>query len=495
MTRPPLTRLQLAQYLICPSLSAALLLLVAEALLSAATTYLVIKVGRDIANDEFLAHDLLYILVAQSISFIAGATSWIFSEKAGFRAFGRYIFRFAEDNRHEVKLLNERMARERVEPFLTGEAFYEIFNMMYEVESQLQLFLGLVFNSLVLGLEIDGVFPIAYGAVFVILILMQWSLRGRVAHAYLQNQRMTNRVTSQDYTAWDNVFAGNRYNFRLWCADFKSRLRDCLRAQVKAIAWRETLSAGGGVVGLLVVFMTMVFVASQQEGNTELLITLAVTLPRQIEMTSAVHQFVSGWNDVFAHWTRWGGIVANMRPDADPNFETRIQFNRLLLREGQQICECSSVQDALQILLARPTGRISLRGGNASGKSTLLAALKSRLKKHSYYWPSADRLSFAFARRALLAEAGYGDEDEDRIGERGDRDEKLGFSSGERMLKALKEIVDQTDDAIYLFDEWDANLDAINRAEADKLVDELATRARVIEISHRDKELMLRNPA
>jgi hypothetical protein len=50
MIPPPLTRLQLARYLICAPLYVALLLLVAEALLSATTTYLVIKVARDIAN-------------------------------------------------------------------------------------------------------------------------------------------------------------------------------------------------------------------------------------------------------------------------------------------------------------------------------------------------------------------------------------------------------------------------------------------------------------
>jgi ABC-type bacteriocin/lantibiotic exporter with double-glycine peptidase domain len=258
-----------------------------------------------------------------------------------------------------------------------------------------------------------------------------------------------------------------------------------------AIAWREGLSASGGVIGLLIVFATMAFVAAQERDDVELLIALAVTLPRQIEMTSAVHQFVSGWNDVLAHWTRWGGIIANMRPNIDPNFEARIRFDRLILHEGQQVQECSTVEDALRLLLAQPTGRISLRGGNASGKSTLLAALKSRLKKHSYYWPQGDRLSFAFARSALLAEAGYGDEEENEHGVKSNSGKRLGYSSGERMLKALQEIVNYTDDAIYLFDEWDANLDPTNRAEADKLVNNLAARARVIEISHRDKELML----
>ena len=57
----------------------------------------------------------------------------------------------------------------------------------------------------------------------------------------------------------------------------------------------------------------------------------------------------------------------------------------------------------------------------------------------------------------------------------------------ERQLRALQEIVRHTDAAVYLLDEWDANLDPNNRAAADELVEELARRARVVEISHRDR--------
>jgi ABC-type transport system involved in cytochrome bd biosynthesis fused ATPase/permease subunit len=51
----------------------------------------------------------------------------------------------------------------------------------------------------------------------------------------------------------------------------------------------------------------------------------------------------------------------------------------------------------------------------------------------------------------------------------------------------LREIVDHVKAHVYLFDEWDANLDTKNRAEAQRLVDELAARAVVVEISHRDR--------
>jgi chromosome segregation ATPase len=53
-------------------------------------------------------------------------------------------------------------------------------------------------------------------------------------------------------------------------------------------------------------------------------------------------------------------------------------------------------------------------------------------------------------------------------------------------LKSLEEIVNATAAQVYLLDEWDANLDAANKAKADALVDALAARARVVEISHRD---------
>ena len=63
---------------------------------------------------------------------------------------------------------------------------------------------------------------------------------------------------------------------------------------------------------------------------------------------------------------------------------------------------------------------------------------------------------------------------------------KSGYSSGERQLQVLREVVADTAQPIYLFDEWDANLDASNRRRAQELVGQLALRARVIEISHRD---------
>jgi hypothetical protein len=350
----------------------------------------------------------------------------------------------------------------------------------------LKLFLGLVFNALVLGAEIDPSLPVAYVGAFGALLLMQWVLQKPIAHAYLENQRRNNRVTAQGYTAWDNVFAGNRYNLRLWLFGFKSRLREGLTAQIRAIVAREGMSAMSGIVSLAIVFATISVVALHNVGNTVLLVGLATTLPRQIEMTYELHLLASGWNDFIAIWIRFGGVAANMLPEPDPDFDKRIKFDRLVLREGETANVVSSLGDALRVTLAQPTGRINVRGGNGTGKSSLLASLKTELQKRAYYWPTTERLAFQFSSGVDPVDV-EGDDEDEVVVVAESIDKKLGFSSGERQLKSLEEIVEATDAAIYLLDEWDANLDAANKAKADALVDLLATRARVVEISHRDR--------
>lgn len=165
----------------------------------------------------------------------------------------------------------------------------------------------------------------------------------------------------------------------------------------------------------------------------------------------------------------------------------RIDFERIVLSEGERERTCSSLADAVHHVLAVNNGLVTVRGGNGSGKSTLLVALKARLQGKAYYWPTQDRLAFAF--NAGQGEAVPEDEsdDPDQISAAEEAVQKKGYSSGERQLQVLREIVADTTCPVYLLDEWDANLDAANRALGLALISQLAKRARVVEISHRDK--------
>ena len=491
------------RFVLCRPFFWMLLLLIVEAALAASTTWLIIQAGRDVAEQEFLISDFVWIVLAQSASYLVGATSWVFAERAGFGAYGRYMLRFARDNRHTPALLNDQTQRDRVEPFLTNETFHIFFELIYELEADMKLFFGLVFNALVLGLAIDAGLPGVYAAVFVLLLALQWAVRRPVAAAYLAQQRTTNRMTAHTYTAWDNITTGNRYNYRLWHNGFKVRLRGALNAQIRAILAREGIAAISGIFALVAVFGYLAWVAGRNVTDTGLLIALAATLPRQIDLSYNVYGLASGWNDLLAVWTRMTGACQAMWPEADAQYDLRIRFDGVTLSDSAGSVPCASVGDALAKVRAAPHGRLWVRGSNGSGKSTLLVALKARLKSDAFYWPTSDKLAFAFTAPAIHANADAdgdeGDEGDANKGPEQDADAPAagpdaqralpsnGFSSGERQLKAMQEIVDRTRSAVYLLDEWDANLDAPNRAKAEQLVAQLAARAVVVEISHRDR--------
>ena len=465
--------LDFVRFLLCRPFYVMLCFLVIEAALAATTTALIIKAGHDVADQEFLISDFVWIVLAQSASYVVGATSWVFAERAGFGAYGRYMLRFARDNRSLPALLGDKTQREQVEPFLTNETFHIFFELVYELEADLKLFFGLIFNAIVLGFAIDAGLPGVYAGVFVVLLGLQYLVRRPVAGAYLEQQRTSNLMTAHTYTAWDNITAGNRYNYRLWHAGFKLRLRDALRAQIRAILAREGIATVSGIFALVVVFSYLAWIAGRNVTDTGLLIALAATLPRQIDLSYNVHGLASGWNDLLAVWTRMTGACSAMRPQPSGDFEQRIRFDGIELSDGQKAVACPSVDAALARVQASRTGRLLVRGANGSGKSTLLVALKSRLGSNAFYWPTNDKLTFVF----LSGGGPQGDEDL----------AASGYSSGERQLKCLQEIVSRTNSAVYLLDEWDANLDSINRSAAEALVAQLAARAVVVEISHRDR--------
>lgn len=486
-----------------------LALMVVEAALSAGTTWLVIRTGRDVANGQFVMLDLLWILLVQSASYVVGAVSWVFAERAGFGAYGRYMHRFARVNRALPTVLADRLVREKTEPFLTGESFHIYFELMYEMESALRVFLALVFNAIVLGVEIDGGLPAAYALILVLCVGLQYAMRKTSTQAYAQNQKKTNQLTAHSYTAWDNIFAGNRYNYRLWNAGFKRRLRDALAAQIKAIMVRESLGTAGGILSLSVVFGAIAWVAWEARGDTATLVALAATLPRQIELAHSVLGLSEGVNDLLAIWTRLVGASEHFHHGMAADFVSRIQPSRLTLRESAPLAATPSSsmassslasvlhwqapEEAMAAIMARSTGRINVRGANGSGKSSLLALLKQSLGAHAFYWPTSDRLAFAFGDLSVEAGQPKGQAPSDDVDEEDDDPdqaptpvrERLGFSAGEWQIKTLEEILSNTRSRVYLLDEWDANLDPVNRARAEALLDQLASRARVVEISHR----------
>ena len=200
---------------------------------------------------------------------------------------------------------------------------------------------------IVLGTQIDGSLPIAYAAVFAMLFAMQWTMRKRVAEAYLENQRMTNRMTAQGYTAWDNVFTGNRYNLRLWIGGFKDKLRDGLGRADQGDHDQGRVERGERYrrpCDRVRRHGRDRAPQSRRHGGADRAGRHAAAPDRDDARRAS---FTSGWNELLAQWARLRGVATNMHPPIDPDFDGRIKFDLLTLREGGEANTVSSLDEAM----------------------------------------------------------------------------------------------------------------------------------------------------
>ena len=198
---------------------------------------------------------------------------------------------------------------------------------------------------------------------------MQWTLRKPVASAYLENQRMTNRMTAQGYTAWDNVFAGNRYNLRLWLGGFKRKLRDGLDAQIRAIMTSEGLSAASGIIGLAIIFVAMVYRGGPQHrrhGSADRARGHAAAPDRDDQGHAHARLRLER---LLASWARLGGVADNMHPGGRAGLR-RAHEVRLAgaARRRARPVSVTSLDEAMALILSQPTGRINVRGANGVGQ-------------------------------------------------------------------------------------------------------------------------------
>ena len=143
----------------CRSTSCWCLMLI-EALLSAATTYLVIKAGRDFTKDELLICDLLMILAAQS-AIVHRRRDQLDLRRA--RRLPRLwplhaAIRPRQSASDQVARPTKRRANasNRSSP---GRRSTSISTCCSRSKATLRLLLGLVFNVIVLGTQIDGSLP------------------------------------------------------------------------------------------------------------------------------------------------------------------------------------------------------------------------------------------------------------------------------------------------------------------------------------------------
>ncbi len=288
-----------------------------------------------------------------------------------------------------------------------------------------------------------------------ILVRAQAQKMGRLAQA-LEQSRLG--LTHQRMQVWDNVSLGNRHSHQLWWSRFREAFLKHFRDDQTQTLHLQVFST---LSGWLMVAPTLVLLVSRLLSGKlppEQQLALVVIMPRLYMVMNASHNLLKRsmeWGAISGRWTAFSESLALNAP----SIGGRVSYPKLQMRlegesRGLQVRGLEDILDGLN-----RSSRVTLRGENGAGKSSVCLLLKESLGEQAFFLPAHHQL-------ALGSDLAPG-------------------STGQRQVAGLKEVISRRAAQILLLDEWDANLDAANRDQMEFWLDRALNEGfRVVEVRH-----------
>lgn len=315
--------------------------------------------------------------------------------------------------------------------------------------------LTIILNVLSISLVIDANFSYVFIVSGVISAIVFFAYSKRVESAVEAEQ--TTKIDYFGYIlkSWDNVFLKNTSVNRLYSNILNDKYQQTRFSIGKAASSSEGLVLALTVISSLPVFALIVYLTLAHKSDSVFLAGLLVTIPKQLMILSNFRAFFGQITNLAAFKARFKSSWDNSDVSSN-NLKEQIQLEHIQINQ----IAFSSIQEIEMLVQNKKSGRLVIRGKNGSGKSTLLLYLNQTLP-NSFYLPASPLLEIG---------------------------KELGVeSTGERVLKHL-EFVRQQDTPILLLDEWDANLDADNRARLEQELNSISQGKLIIEVRHRNSD-------
>ncbi|MBC7420068.1 MAG: hypothetical protein H7328_05005 [Bdellovibrio sp.] len=353
----------------------------------------------------------------------------------------KYLGLFRKNYQGRIDLLGNSVAQNEKFGFMQRESFHVIDQVTFYWNDLLTTALNVVFNIAVIGATLDKSFIGAYTGSFAIYgffayvfakPLGMWSAAtqaSRVAHSSILSK------------SWNTLLIGNQMNieslYKLEGDCFSELSSRVLknRSKTESVQLLITLVTMVPVMGLLI------YLIIQGLQNPVVLFPLIATLHRQVQIIQ--HIEVMGTLGLHYHSMSalLNGFFSSMQTPEKQTLDQRMK------------------QEHLQFI--HSNGRTLVTGPNGAGKSTWLKIKKQQLGDQAVYVPANMEIFF------------------EQISDE--------MSTGQKAMAILKHIeAENSKDRVFLFDEWDANLDNINREIFSAVIQNIAKTNLVYEVRHNE---------
>lgn len=428
--------------------------------LVALSTYALIRASGLAATDVAAASPwVLVFLFALSAPYVPGIFGRRELESGVQSAYRNFLSANFPADGEGIRRWARRDQRETFLASVTGEALGQLRQVAATVFDITAVLLNVTLNLAVLGYHFHPVIAAAFALGTGVAFLIFRRMLPRIDAVSEEAQVSRTALFAKLQRSWDNMFAAHAVHRGAFRMSLDADLGRHRTKAMDAVTLSELVSVGT-TFAILTPVLVSVVVLLQMNPTAAFLASMLATLPRQFQVMGNLQVFLSYMTALTGISAQARQVLAQCRIE-ELRTEDFVNLDQLRLsfrRESEG--EVVAALGAREMLAGRlpAKGRLVVRGPNGAGKSSLLLSLKGKLGDGAYYLP---------------AHSDFWVETENRTS-----------SSGEKILRTLEFAEKRGLPPVILLDEWDANLDAENRARIADRLEALAGAHLIVEVRH-----------
>ena len=398
---------------------------------------------------------LIFFILSMIIPFIPGCLSFVALEHWINRVHKEYTNWFSKVIFGRADIYRNNESKEKIESMLSRNSFGIISGYISFIHNFITFSLNSALSMIVISLLLPANLTVGYIISLCLSVAIIFVLRRPIQKCAIESESQFVPYGNCLGRIWDNVVLGNIHNFLVWEKDKNYFAKNYYAASNKLAGMMQLGNLLLGLAGLIPTCYLIYHLIAGDTVNAALAAAVIVNLTRIFHILNSLSALVNQTLD----WSAMNARIAILF-DMHEALKTEMSLSSnpygTIAINGIVV---SRYDVELEKIKGKKCGRFTIRGTNGSGKSTFLLELKKAI--------GGDALLLPANLNGLCWQSNYKD-----------------LSTGQRVLKILKEVSEIEGAKYLLLDEWDANLDTNNVQRIDQSLDELANRQVIVEIRH-----------
>ena len=445
----------------------ALLFMAAEQFLVGLSTLCVINLGLHLGDGQSI-HWFLGFVISLTLVFVPRIFKYRCLVKARYRSFHRFMEMYEKNLYSHPYLKTSRKFCGQKQAYFQNQLWQTLSEACTFLDDAVSTLLNVVFNVIVMSFTLSHGFLAAYCCSAAMTVVGAFLFRKRIRYKSIDAQERQSSIQAALFSGWDTMLTGNAYNWREWKRSFEIKMKEGECSEKGYYSFRSFVSFILMAAGMLPV----VLVAARMllsDGYDGIMLATAVSLPRHVSN-------IQYMNFLVEDFTAFAGLIAklsNIRTSADAvknpeGYQGKINWQNISFTKGDCTFSFSSMDECISyfetLLCHEEKGRIVMKGENGSGKTTVMMLLKEHFREKAYLYPNHTNLFF--------------------------KDVCNGeYSTGEKVRADLSQLIENENEigaSLYLFDEWNANLDPVSQKKTDVFIEQISRQSLVLETLNKD---------